>query len=70
MPPNGIFFSARPPIQKSMALTPVVAAGPFSQAIRAARSLVVSPATPKTRSQAASCLAAEVAPAVMLAWVP
>ena len=67
MPPKGMICSARPPIQKSMSLTPVLAAGPLRKAMRAASEIAPPP---NTISMAAARLAAsEVAP-VMLAWVP
>ncbi|MNZ44330.1 hypothetical protein D3C78_619600 [compost metagenome] len=67
MPPKGMFFSARPPIHRSMSLTPVSAAGPLRKARRSA-----SPITPppNTMSLAAARLASRVVAPVMLAWVP
>ncbi|MCY1392692.1 hypothetical protein D9M71_75710 [compost metagenome] len=84
MPPNGIFSSARPPIQKSMASTPEMVKSsavfgiPSAPALfaqtpvlwRKSRRSTGSPTPPNTRSVAAARFASSVVALVMEACVP
>ncbi|MNX77390.1 hypothetical protein D3C86_1089310 [compost metagenome] len=75
MPPNGIFSSARPPIQRSMLSRPVMVTpvGPLAQApvlLRKSSRSAGSPTPPNTRSEAAARFPSSVVALVMEACVP
>ncbi|MCY1557179.1 hypothetical protein D9M68_940080 [compost metagenome] len=70
MPPKGVTFSARPPIQKSTRFRPVSTPAQVPVPLRKSRRSAGAVAPPRTIAVAAARLPARVVAPVISPWVP